>query len=169
MRHLLIAVLALFVSGCASTAIPNLFNGSYYMAGDPACVNARALSSTRIMCSDKKGNETGYRDAMTIEQMQMYQMQVAQQQIQMQQISQSLQQVGQTFQNASNQIAQQNRQFVAPQVQPINTQGYGGTTYVRSGNTWVGSNGSSCQIVGQSILCSDGRKCQLIGQNLICN
>ena len=170
MKHALIALFALIVSGCASTAMPNFYNGNYYMAGDPSCVQMRALSSTRIMCVDKKGSDSGYRDAMTYEQMQMYQIQMTQQQIQMQQLNQSMQQVGQTFQNARQQITQQSQQYTPPQVQPITPQGgYGGTTYRRSGNTWIGSNGSSCQVVGQSILCSDGKRCQVVGQNLICN
>ena len=146
--------------------MPNYYNGNYYMAGDPGCVRMRALSSTRIMCVDKNGVDTGYRDAMTHEQMQMYQLQM----VQMQQLNQSIQQVGQTFQNAGQQINQQSQQYNPPQAQPISPQGgYGGTTYRRSGNTWIGSNGSNCQVVDQSILCSDGRRCQMIGQNLICN
>lgn len=149
--------------------MPNFYNGNYYMAGDPGCERMRPLSSTRIMCVDKKGNDSGYRDAMTPQQMQMYQLQMAQQQVQMQQLNQSMQQVGQTFQRAGEQIRQQSQSWTPPQVQPISPQGYGNTTYRQVGNTWMGSNGSSCQVVGQSILCSDGKRCQMVGQNLICN
>ena len=167
MKHALIALFALIISGCASTAMPNFYNGNYYMAGDPSCVQMKALSSTRIMCADKKGADTGYRDAMTYDQLLMYRIQVAQQQAQMQEINESMRQVGQTFQNAGQQITQQSQQYTPPQVQPIAPQGT--TTYRRTGNTWIGSNGSSCQVVGQSILCSDGKRCQMVGQNLICN
>lgn len=91
-------------------------------------------------------------------------------QLQMEQLSHQLQQIGQTFQNAGQQTLQQSRQYSAPQVQPITHPGaYGGTTYRRTGNTVMGTDGSSCQLVGQSILCSDGRRCQMIGENLICN
>ncbi len=169
MKKVLIALSALIISGCASTAMPNFYNGNYYMAGDPSCVRMRPLSSTRIMCVDKSGANTGYRDAMTSQQMQMYQIQMAQQQVQMQQFNQSVQQVGQTFQNAGQQIQQQSQSWTPPQVQPISPQGSGNTIYRQVGNTWMGSNGSRCQIVGQSILCSDGKRCQMIGQNLICN
>ncbi len=170
MKYALVALFALIISGCATTAMPNFYNGNYYMAGDSNCVRVRPLSNTRVMCTDKKGSDTGYRDAMTYEQLQMYQIQMAQQQMQMEQLNQSMQQVGQTFQNAGQQITQQSQQYTPPQVQPITPQGaYGGTTYRRSGNTWIGSNGSSCQVVGQSILCSDGRRCQMVGDNLICN
>jgi len=169
MKHVLIALSALVISGCASTAMPNFYNGNYYMAGDPSCVRIRPLSNTRIMCVDKSGADTGYRDAMTYQQMQMYQIQMAQQQVQMQQLNQSIQQVGQTFQNAGNQIQQQSQSWTPPQVQPISPLGSGITTYRQVGNTWLGSDGASCQVVGQSILCSDGKRCQMVGQNLICN
>lgn len=169
MKYVLIALSALIISGCASTAMPNLYNGNYYMVGDPSCVRVRSLSSTRIMCVDKSGADTGYRDAMTYEQMQMYQIQMAQQQVQLQQLSQSMEQVGRTFKNAGEQIRQQSQSWTPPQVQPISPQGSGNISYRQVGNTLMGSNGSSCQVVGQSILCSDGRKCQMVGQNLICN
>lgn len=170
MKYILAALFVMIISACASTAMPNFYNGNYYMAGDSSCVRMMPLSSNRIMCVDKNGADTGYRDAMTYEQMQMYNLQVAQQQVQMQQLNESMRQVGQTFQNAGQQIAQQSQQYMAPQVQPIPTQGsYGPITYSQVGNTWIGSNGSSCQIVGQSILCSDGKRCQMVGQSLICN
>lgn len=55
----------LLISGCATTAVPNYYNGNYYMTGDSNCRQGRPLSETRIMCMDKNGAETGYRDAMT--------------------------------------------------------------------------------------------------------
>ena len=168
-KQLTAVIAVLFLAGCASSAAPRYFNGNYYMVGDASCVQGRPLSSTRIMCVDKKGNDTGYRDAMTYQQMQMYQIQMAQQQMQMQQLNQSMQQVGQTFQNAGQQIQQQSQSWTPPQVQPISPPGSSNTIYRQVGNTWMGSNGSSCQVVGQSILCSDGKRCQLVGQNLICN
>ena len=170
MKNALVAIVVFMLAGCASYASPAFVNGGYYMGGDDSCVRWRALSSTRIMCQDKKGNDTGYRDAMTPDQMQMYQAQMLYQQAQMQQLSEQIQQTGQTFQNAGQQILQQSQQYTAPQVQPISPQsGYGGTTYRSAGNTWIGSDGSSCQVIGQSILCSNGKRCQLVGQNLICN
>lgn len=169
MKRVLILFSALMIAGCASTAMPNFYNGNYYMAGDPSCVRMRPLSSNRIMCVDKSGADTGYRDAMTYQEMQMYQIRMAQQQAQMQQLNQSIQQTGQAFQNAGNQIRQQSQSWTPPQVQPISPPGSGTTTYRQVGNSWLGSDGASCQIVGQSILCSDGKRCQMIGQNLICN
>lgn len=50
------------------------------MAGDKSCSNYRILSDSRIMCINKKGEETGYRDAMSNQQLQMYMYQQQQEQ-----------------------------------------------------------------------------------------
>jgi hypothetical protein len=139
-----------------------MINGNYYMAGDSGCVQGNSVSSNSIQCFDRKGNFTEYRNALSYEQ-------IANYQIQTQQLNQQMQQTGQTFQNAGQQILQQSQQYTPPQVQPITPQGTGTTFYRRTGNTWMGSDGSSCQIIGQSIACSDGKRCQLVGENLICN
>jgi hypothetical protein len=47
-------------------------NGHYFVAGDKNCVQYRMLSSDSIMCLDKHGKETGYRNAMTDQELQMY-------------------------------------------------------------------------------------------------
>ena len=60
------------VAGCAGSAQPYFYEGRYYMAGDSNCTRWNWLSSTRIMCSDSDGNQTGYRDAMTNQQLEMY-------------------------------------------------------------------------------------------------
>ena len=166
----LILVFMVVLTGCASVASPSLIDNNYYMMGDSNCVRARFISATRIMCINNDGAETGYRDAMSTQDMQMYQTQQIVQQMQAQQLNQALQNVNQSLQQTNQQLMQQNQQFVAPQVQPINPQGsYGTTTYHYSGGTWFGSNGTSCRVVGQSILCSDGKRCQMVGQSLICN
>lgn len=87
----LLALLAL--CGCSQTAAPLFFNGQYYMAGDPSCRYIRPVSNTRVMCNDGKdgrGRNTGWRDAMTLQQIQMYQMQVMQNQMYEQQMAQSI-------------------------------------------------------------------------------
>ena len=71
MRIFALICLVTLLGGCAS-AMPNFFNGRYYMAGDSSCVRGRALSETRMMCINSDGQETGYRDAMTDQQLQMY-------------------------------------------------------------------------------------------------
>lgn len=60
------------LSGCAS-AMPNAINGKYFMAGDSNCKRYRMLSDDRIMCLDSDGQETGYRRAMTNQELQMWQ------------------------------------------------------------------------------------------------
>lgn len=67
----ILGVLLLF-SGCAGRAIPNNIGGKYYMAGDDKCKKARRIADSRIMCINSDGKETGYRDAMTDQELQMY-------------------------------------------------------------------------------------------------
>ncbi|WP_415834814.1 hypothetical protein [Kerstersia similis] len=153
MKNFIMLAGCFLVVGCATGPTPNYFNGNYYMAGDESCVRLRPLSNARVMCIDKAGRETGYRDAMTYEQMQMYRMHMLNQQAQMDQLSRQLQQTGQSFQNAGQQILQQSQSWSVPQVQPIPSYGGGVTTYRRVGNTIIDSNGQSCQVVGQNIIC----------------
>lgn len=77
---------ALALAGCAGgsgpTAAPNFMNGYYYLAGDSTCTQIRQIAVGRVMCVNPQGQDTGYRDAMTDQQIQMwqYQNQMAQQQ-----------------------------------------------------------------------------------------
>jgi hypothetical protein len=90
MRIFAFLLVGIILSGCATTPAPNFMNGQYYMSGDADCVNARNISPTRISCLNAKGQDTGYRDAMTPQQIQMYQFQAMQQQMQSQQMQQSI-------------------------------------------------------------------------------
>jgi hypothetical protein len=83
-------VTAVAMSGCTTSASPTLVNGRYYWAGDPACVRGAILSPTRIFCADAKGKKTGYRDAMSDQELYMYQMQVAQRRAEQAAINQQL-------------------------------------------------------------------------------
>ncbi len=72
-----------------------------------------------------------------------------------QQLSQQLQQTSASFESSSQQRLQQSQQYSAPQVQPISPYGSSGsTTYRQIGNTVIGSDGSRCQIVGQTTICN---------------
>lgn len=170
MKYVVIFLSTLILTGCAGSAAPKFFNGDYYLVGDSGCVKFFSNSTGRIICFDRKGNNNGYRYAMTSDQIHIYHARMVNQQIQIQQLNQSLQDLGDTFQDNSQQILQQSYQYSAPQVQPITPGGgYQGTTYRNVGNTWLGSDGSNCQVAGNSILCSDGKRCQMIGSNLVCN
>jgi len=72
MKIISILVFALLVSGCAGSAMPNFYNGKYYLAGDSNCRFMRQLEANRIMCQDASRKDVGYRDAMTDQQLQMY-------------------------------------------------------------------------------------------------
>ena len=71
MKTFILVLIAIFIGGCAINA-PNFINGRYYMVGDSSCSRGRIIYEGRIMCMDADGNETGYRDAMTDQQLQMY-------------------------------------------------------------------------------------------------
>lgn len=74
MKILTLALVTILLGGCAS-AMPNFVNGKYYMGGDSNCSRYRILSESQIMCINEDGKDTGYRNAMTDQQLQMYQMQ----------------------------------------------------------------------------------------------
>lgn len=130
------ATFALLV-GCANSAAPNFINGQYYMAGDSACSRYQTLPESRIMCIDSSGNYSGYREALTSQQLQMYQYQQVNQQAQMQQVNQQLQQMGQSWQQSGQQALEQSQQYTAPGVAPI--QPLGGNQ-IRCINTGVYTN-----------------------------
>lgn len=72
MKYQLIMVAAL-LSGCAtSEPFPALVGNNYYMGGDANCVRYDQVSPTRIRCTNAKREMTGYRDAMTPQQVQAY-------------------------------------------------------------------------------------------------
>ncbi|MGO4809172.1 hypothetical protein AB4156_06130 [Cupriavidus sp. 2MCAB6] len=121
MRKIATVFLAFAVAGCASPAAPNFVNGRYYMAGDSTCERYRVLSPSRIMCFNSDGQATGYRDAMTDQQLQMYQFnqQMAAQQIQ--QTNAQLQQQNQQLRQQQNAWLQ-TPQYVAPQAAPLTPQ-----------------------------------------------
>lgn len=169
MKRYLILTAAIALSGCASTAMPNFYAGNYYMAGDKGCVRMSSLSPTRIMCHDKKGNQTGYRDAMTREDLQVYQIVMMNQAIQNQQVNQNIRDLNQSIQNSTQQTLQQSQQYRAPTVQPITPGASPGViTYTQSGNVFRGSNGVTYTQTGNFLIGSDGTKCQVVGPNILC-
>ena len=72
------AFVMVFLHGCAS-ASPYNYNGMYYMVGDSSCSQFRSRTSNTINCFDSDGNATGYRVAMTDQDIQMYNAKQAQQ------------------------------------------------------------------------------------------
>lgn len=105
----MIAFAVLTLSACSTTndvAMPNFLNGHYYMAGDPTCKNARNITRTRIMCMTAEGQDTGWRDAMTPQQIQMWQ-------FQQQQAMMAAQIQSQQIASMNAQIAQNNAQMQA--------------------------------------------------------
>ncbi len=149
MKHILLFAGLLMLGGCSSSAYPNLYGGNYYMMGDSNCQYVRPLSETRVMCMDEDQNDTGYRDAMTYDDMRMYQAQVEMYNAQMASLGQTLESVGQSVGGST----QPTYQYV-PMEQPSLSYGSGNTTYRRVGNTIIGSDGTKCQIVGSNMICN---------------
>jgi len=140
------------------------------MAGDKSCKSVSSLSPTRVMCYDKDGNQTGYRDAMTQQDMGTYTAAVIQHQTDVDELTRSIQQVGQSFQNSSQQILQQSQQYRPPAVRSFSSNDNSGAiTFTRSGNVIQGSNGVTYNQVGDILMGSDGTKCQIVGPNIICH
>lgn len=127
----LLALVPLLAACSAPTryAAPFFYNGSYYMAGDDVCRNILEVQQGRVVCRDANGQATGYRDAMTDQQLQMYQhnQQIAMMQAQAEQqfVAQMAQQNAmyaasmQPYQNPQTYLSS----YAAPQVMPIQ---YGG-------------------------------------------
>ena len=70
-------LIASIIQGCAS-ASPYKYNGSYYMVGDSNCKRFNQRTSNSINCFNSDGEPMGYRNAMTNQDMQMYNAQQAQ-------------------------------------------------------------------------------------------
>lgn len=158
MRLLILVASTLAVSGCVGGPAPNFYNGRYYLAGDRSCRTMQAVSESRIHCRDKNGNLTGYRDALTDQQLQMWRFQAANQAAQLQQINES-----------SRRFMQQAQQYGAPPAQLGTPQASSsGVTYTQVGQSLIGSNGVTYRRVGNSLIGTDGTTCQIVGQNIIC-
>lgn len=174
-RTLLLCASVLAISGCTTSASLQYFNGGYYMVGDKSCVRATPMSSTRIMCIDKKGSQTGWRDAYTPSQIQAYRQNAYEQQLYMQQLNQSMQQnvvqsqqtQQQAYQNLSN-----TQQFTQQFLQQVQSGGLtprpGGITYRVNGNTIFGSDGSTYRVVGNTIFSQSGATCTVVNNVIVC-
>ena len=117
------------------------------------------------MCINKDGYNTGYRDAMTVEQITMWNQQEALR-------AQKRYLADQGWEDLYRRQAQTSRnlgliEFGSPQVnQPS---GLGGITYTQVGTSLIGSNGVTYKVVGNTIIGSDGTTCQVVSSQIICN
>jgi hypothetical protein len=136
LRLMVLPVVAGLMTGCASQAQPNLINGQYFMAGDNDCKYVKPWSDTVITCFNSAGVATGFRNAITEQQVNYHYAQQNQQQVQMQQLNQQLQQFNQQTQQQT-QALQQAPQYVAPQVAPLNQPG---DNQIRCINTGIVTN-----------------------------
>lgn len=150
---LFVVMIAGLLTGCVSSPGPRFFNDDYYMLGGPACVSWQATYAGRVSCYDKYDNPTGTRFPLSDRQLLVNQAQEANRRAQNAQLNAQLQQIGQTFQQAGQQALQQSQSYRAPSVQGIPTT-VGATTYQVVGDTVVGSDGSVCHVVGETVVCN---------------
>ena len=102
MKHLrnlsLLILITIILQGCGAT--PRLVNGNYYMGGDSNCKSYRFIRTTRIMCMNSAGEDTGYRDAMTAYQLQEYRQDKAETAAAMQEFADAAESLNQTVNNS---------------------------------------------------------------------
>jgi len=77
LKSAIILAIALGSSGCSS-AMPNAVNGKYYMMGDSDCKRYKVLDSNRVTCYNSDGENMGYRNAMSNQELQQYRFNKAQ-------------------------------------------------------------------------------------------
>ena len=88
---ILISLLGILLglSSCGVTPGPTLFQGNYYWTGDSSCESSSYRTDTSINCYNSDKEPTGYRNAMTNQEMQAYRYE---QQRKQQEFSQALKQ-----------------------------------------------------------------------------
>ncbi|TYL48562.1 hypothetical protein [Marinomonas sp. IMCC 4694] len=71
MKKISLICLLFVLVGCSAS--PQFLRGHYYMTGDSNCRYSRERTDTSINCYNSDDELTGYRNAMTDQQLQMYQ------------------------------------------------------------------------------------------------
>lgn len=118
MKYGLLLLATLALAGCETTAEPKPVNGNYYLTGDSNCKYTSQVGPTTILCYDAQQKATGYRNAMTPQDMAMWQMQQAQHNAQIARMSASLDQTNQAILNGARYPT-----MATPQVTPISPSG----------------------------------------------
>lgn len=94
MKKIIIILSCFFIlNACASSPSPqrSQYDGNYYITGGTDCERWRQISNGTIMCYKSDGETaTGYRSAMTQQDMQMYMYQKQQEQIAMQNLQNTM-------------------------------------------------------------------------------
>jgi hypothetical protein len=121
-KRIVLAVVALGLTACASDPTPQIVNGRYYMMGDAVCARYTPMSSTRIMCHDKNGAQQGYRDAIPNETMQIYLQQQALNSQNMQELNQQIQATNEALARQNEAARARNSQWTPPATPPIGQQ-----------------------------------------------
>ena len=132
LQSILLAIVAAFLSACASVAQPNEAFGYYFMSGDDSCKRMTLYLETRVRCYDSAGRFTQFRDALSNEQMARYSANRREQALQMQQLTNQLESTGASWQRATQSI-QNAPVYTPPAVQPIYQPGQGQVRCITAG------------------------------------
>ena len=73
LKMFLTVVVVSMLSSCSHSASPQFIRGNYYMTGDSSCRFSRPRTDTSINCYNSDDEPTGYRNAMTDQELSMYQ------------------------------------------------------------------------------------------------
>ena len=112
MKKIVLIIGILVLNGCAMSAKPmRATDGNYYMVGDSNCNgNQTYVQYNRAYCYDRSGNYTGFRDALTAQDIQMYQYQKMREQQNIKAAINSLNDLGESMQQQGRDMQQMNRQ-----------------------------------------------------------
>lgn len=140
-----ISVLLVALGGCVGGPDVYEINGQYYALNKKDCKTYRE-SGNGILCYDKNSKATSYASPMTSEQLQMYVYQ-RQQAIQ---ASQAMVDMANQNQPRWGNYPNYGADIPQPTFNQKST-----TTYRQIGNTIYGSDGSKCQVIGNTVKCSN--------------
>jgi peptidoglycan hydrolase CwlO-like protein len=112
----ILILLAIFINisitGCFNTAKPNLVNGKYYMMGDSNCALYRAKNDSQVNCYTSSDEYVGYRNAMSNQEISMYQHNQGIKQQESAQLNQSLQNLNNSIQKTNDRMNYNNQQMM---------------------------------------------------------
>lgn len=144
-----VVLASVLIAGCASSAQPKLVRGNYYMVGDSNCVGGHLMTDNHFLCFDKEQNPTGYRLPLSTQQLQAYQLDKLTDKLR---AARTHDRISATFQRQVQSMGSRQPTYT-PTVQGV-PQANKGVTYHRVGNTLVGSDGTSCQLMdGSTTIC----------------
>ena len=142
MKSILFICLLLGLVGCSAS--PHALRGHYYMTGDSNCMSSEARTDTSIYCYNSNGDITGIRYAMSNQELQMYQLK------KQQKLSWS-----EAYERGKSRYKSNFSDLPSmPTIQSSTPRATAPTYYHRNGNSILGSDGTNCTIIGNTLICN---------------